>query len=181
VIDPAVVLLLSACTSLLFGTAAIHKLAAIEEFKAALLAYDILPAGIVRLVSYIVPVGELLAAIGLCIGPLRAWAIVIAALVLSLYALAIGVNLRRGRRYIDCGCVGFGNRRSIAPWMVVRNFALALVLVSFDLLSWSVRPFRWIDVVTIAGGALIIVFLYLAAEQLLGRQTYVMRAEAAAK
>jgi Methylamine utilisation protein MauE len=181
VIDPAVVLLLCACTAVLFGTAAIHKFTALEQFKTALLAYNILPLRIVGGASYILPACEFLMAVSLCIEASRPWAIVVVAFMLSGYAQVIAVNLRRGRRYIDCGCAGFGKRRAIASWMVVRNLALALLLILVDVLPWSARPYRWIDIVTVAGGALIIAFLCLTAEELLGRLADGMRAGVGAK
>jgi methylamine utilization protein MauE len=181
VIDPAVVLLLSVCSAALFGSAALHKLAALQEFESALRGYEILPGRIVGAVSYILPLCELLIATSLCIEALRARATAAAALMLVAYALAIAVNLRRKRRYIDCGCAGFGERRAIAAWMVVRNLAFALLLMAFDVLPWSARALHWTDVVTVAGGALIIAFLYLTAEELLGRLPHVMRTAGAAR
>ena len=48
----------------------------------------------------------------------------IAALLLGLYAAGIVVNLRRGRRHIDCGC-GVGSRaQPISAGLVVRNTVL---------------------------------------------------------
>jgi Methylamine utilisation protein MauE len=181
VIDPAVVLLLSACAAALFGIAALHKFAALQEFKTALLAYDILPVRIVGVATYILPVCELLIAISLWIEAFRARATIATAFMLLAYALAIAVNLKRERRYIDCGCAGFGERRPIAPWMVLRNVALALLLITFDVFPWSARALHWTDAVTVAGGALIIAFLYLAVEELLGHLPHVMRTAGAAR
>jgi hypothetical protein len=181
VIDPAVVLLLSTCSAALFGSAALHKLAALQEFKTALRGYEILPGHIVGAVSYVLPLCESLIAISLCLEALRARAIVAAAFMLLTYALAIAVNLKRKRRYIDCGCAGFGERRPIAPWMVVRNLACALLLIAFDVLPWSARALRWTDVVTVGGGTLIIAFLYLTAQELLGRLPHLMRTAGAAR
>jgi uncharacterized membrane protein len=180
-IDPVIVMLLSSCAAALFAAAALHKLAVHDQFRAALVAYDILPGRTLGVASYILPVCELLIAISLLIEASRAMAIGIAVFTLSVYALAIAVNLRRGRRYIDCGCAGFGARRAIAPWMVVRNLVLSLLLALFDVAPWSARPLYWIDAVTVAGGVVIIACLYLAAEELLGRLPPVMRAGAAAE
>jgi hypothetical protein len=181
VIDPAIGLLLSACTAALFASAALHKGAALQEFKTALLAYEILPPRIVGVASYILPLCELLIAISLGIGALRARAILAAAFMLLGYALAIAVNLRRERRSIDCGCAGFGERRPIAPWMVVRNLSLAMLLVTFGVFPWSARTLHWTDAVTVAAGAVIVAFLYLAAEELLGRLPHLMRTAGGAR
>jgi hypothetical protein len=177
VIDFAIVLILSSGTAVLFGAAALHKLAAHHQFRAALVAYDILPARMVGTARYLLPLCELLIATGLLTTAARAMAIGFAACILFVYAVAIAVNLRRDRRYIDCGCAGFGKRRPIAPWMVVRNLSLALLLVCFDIAHWSARPLHWIDAVTVVGGVVIIAFLYLTAEELLGRAPQMLPAE----
>lgn len=168
-IDPAIVLLLSACAAALFASAALHKFIALRAFQAALLAYDILPVRAVAIAGCIVPLGELLIASVLCSSALRSQALLAAAFMLVGYGLAISVNLRRGRRFIDCGCVGFAERRSIAPWMVARNLLFALVLVGCAVIPWSARNLRGTDAVTIIGGLVSIACLYLAAEELLGR------------
>jgi methylamine dehydrogenase accessory protein MauD len=55
------------------------------------------------------------------------------------YAAALGVNLIRGRRELDCGCGMSGNRRPIAAWMVWRNLFVALAL-GIAVLPWAARP-----------------------------------------
>ena len=40
------------------------------------------------------------------------------AALLALYAIAIAINLARGRTSIDCGCLSVGHRRRISRWMV---------------------------------------------------------------
>jgi Methylamine utilisation protein MauE len=179
-IDPVIALIVSTAIAVLFASAALSKLAARAEFKAALAAYDILPSGALGMASYIVPVCELLIVAGLVPPATRAVAIGLAASILSGYALAIAVNLRRGRRYIDCGCGGFGKRRPIAPWMVARNLSLSLLLVLCDVVPDSVRPLHWMDAVTVLGAVVIISFLYLALEELLGRPPHLARAGAPA-
>jgi hypothetical protein len=179
-IDPAIALIVSAAIAVLFASAALQKFAAHAEFKAALVAYDILPSGALGVASYIVPVCELLIAVGLVLAAARAVAIGVAASILSVYALAIAVNLGRGRRYIDCGCGGFGKRRLIAPWMVARNLGLSLLLVLCDVVPGSARPLHWMDAVTVAGAVVVISFLYVALEELLGRPPRLARAGAPA-
>jgi hypothetical protein len=169
VIDPAIVLLVSIAIALLFAGAALHKLAVHAEFQAALAAYDILPSGAVGIASYLLPVCELVIAVSLVFAAARAVALGLAASALCVYAMAIAVNLRRGRRYIDCGCGGFGKRRPIAPWMLARNLGLALLLVLCDAFPAAARPLYWLDAVTVAGAVVIAAFLYLALEELLGR------------
>jgi len=86
---------------------------------------------------------------------------------LAIYAAAIAVNLRRGRRELDCGCMGFGRRRSISPGMVWRNVVLALALLAAGWLPWTSRPLNWVDVLTMVGGVCAGTLLYMAIDGLL--------------
>ena len=70
---------------------------------------------------------------------------------LMLYSIAIGINLSRGRRDIDCGCAGPLARQTLHEMLVLRNviysvFALAAAA------PLSLRAFNWVDGLTIAFG-----------------------------
>jgi hypothetical protein len=54
-------------------------------------------------------------------------AMVAAAVLLLVYAAAIGINLARGRRDIDCGCMGPANRQLLSGWLLLRNGLLAAI------------------------------------------------------
>ncbi|KAI2674675.1 MauE/DoxX family redox-associated membrane protein, partial [Pseudomonas sp. TNT3] len=54
---------------------------------------------------------------------------------IALYAAAIGINLWRGRRDIDCGCAGPDQVQPLRPVLLLRNS----VLVGLALLA-SVAP-----------------------------------------
>jgi hypothetical protein len=47
---------------------------------------------------------------------------------LLLFALAMGVNLRRGRRHIDCGCFQSALRQTLSWTLVARNVVLASLM-----------------------------------------------------
>ncbi len=166
-IDPALGNLLAAVFALLFASAAIHKLRDLAGFADAFAAYALLPAGAARL-AWLVPVLELVVATGLVLGAARAVASAAGAALLLVYAVAIGVNLRRGRRDLACGCGGPLERRPIAPWMVWRNLALA-GLMALLLLPPSVRPLQAADALTIGAGTAVVALLYMSLERLLGR------------
>ena len=99
--------------------------------------------------------------------------VVVGALLLLAYAAAIFVNLRRGRRDLACGCGGFDERQTIAPWMVGRNCLIAALLVACCCLPWSARPLGLVDAVTVVFGLLTVALVYLCVDQLMG---YVQRA-----
>jgi hypothetical protein len=166
-LDPAIGVLLLACLALLFASAALHKLRDLAHFTEVLGAYRVLPAAAVRLAP-LVPLAELAIAAALVTPGARVGAAPAGAALLLVYAAAIGVNLQRGRRDLACGCGGPDEARPIAPWMVVRNLALALLL-AVTLLSWRERPLLATDALTVAGGAAVAALLYICLDRLLGR------------
>ena len=166
-IDPDVGALILASLALLFATASWHKWRALGEFEAVLVNYRLLPDHVAPLLRFGVPALELAIAVGLLVAPTRAVAAVAGIAVLLGYAAAIGINLGRNRRDLDCGCGLRRDRRSIAPWMVGRNLLLAATLGG-ALLPWSGRPLEAVDALTIGGGVAILALLYLAIDQLLG-------------
>lgn len=111
--------------ALLFATAAISKLTAIEEFHGVVRNFRLLPDGLARPVALALPVAELAVAAGLMVTALAAPAAVVAALLLAGFGLAIAINVARGRRQIDCGCFRDGMKQRISWLMVARNAGLA--------------------------------------------------------
>lgn len=166
-LDPAAGLLLLGCLALLFASAALHKLRDLPHFTEVVRAYRVLPKGAVRLAP-LVPVAELAVAAGLVAPAARVGAALAGAALLLFYAAAIGVNLGRGRRDLACGCGGPDEARPIAPWMVARNVALALLL-AVTLVSWGERPLSPTDALTVGGGAAVATLLYICLDRLLGR------------
>jgi len=166
-LDPAIGALLLACLALLFASAALHKLRDLPHFTAALRAYRVMPEAAVRLAP-LVPLAELAVAAGLVTPAARSGAALAGAALLVLYAVAIGVNLRRGRRDLACGCGGPDDARPIAPWMVARDLTLALLL-AVTLLAWRERPLSPTDALTVGGGAVAATLLYVCLDRLLGR------------
>jgi Methylamine utilisation protein MauE len=165
-LDPAIGALLAGCCALLFASAALHKLLDPARFAAVVDAYALLP-GSGRL-ALLVPLGELAVAGGMLSGIARPWAGLGGAVLLGVYALAIGVNLHRGRTDLACGCGGPNERRPIARWMVWRNLALALA-IGGAALPWSHRPMLATDGITVAAGVATAAFLYVSLDRLLGQ------------
>jgi uncharacterized membrane protein len=166
-LDPAIGFLLLGCCALLFASAALHKLRALPRFAEVLRAYRVLPAAVVQL-AVLVPLLELAVGLALLVPVTRAAAAGAGAALLALYAGAIALNLARGRRDLACGCGGPDEARPIAPWMVVRNLALA-ALLGATLVPWQVRTLLATDFLTISGGVVVATLLYVSLDQLLGR------------
>lgn len=165
-LDPAVGALLAGCYALLFASAALHKLLDLPRFAAVVDAYALLP-GSPRL-AWLAPLSESTVAIGMLSGVARPWAGFFGAALLALYAAAIAINLRRGRTDLACGCGGPNERRPIAPWMVWRNLALA-VLICGAALKWGERPMVAVDALTVAAGVATAALLYVSLDRLLGQ------------
>jgi len=164
-VDPVFSLLALTALALLFASAALAKLRDRERFAAILGAYQVLPSGLVRPAAVLLPFIELAAALGLFVTQVRLVALAAAAGLLFIYASAIALNLARGRRDIDCGCEGFGRRRPIAGWMLVRNgFLIAIALVAAA--PPVPRVLQLVDVLTIAGGLAAFVLIYVAADEI---------------
>lgn len=136
--------------ALVLVTAAIHKLRTRLEFEGIVAQYQLMPKGSESLLSWLIPTFELL--IGFALLALSQLGALLAAGLLAAYAFAIGINLRRGRQHIDCGCGGESTPLSAA--LVWRNLVLiALLLTSFlpaggDQLSNSSLILSW----TLAAG-----------------------------
>jgi hypothetical protein len=166
-LDPAFGYLIIFGIALLFGIAGSHKLSSLARFAEVFAAYRVLPGPWGRRLAWLIPCIEIAIAIALLWEPSRRGAMTAALGLLIAYASAIGLNLARGRRELDCGCGTIGNRRAIAGWMVWRNLLLALA-VGIAGLPWVSRPFDGADALTIVGGLAALAALYVAIDQLLG-------------
>jgi len=165
-IDPAIGTLLAGALALLFASAAVHKARAPVHFAEVLRAYRVLPASLQ--LSWLVPLLELAVATALLLPATRTTAALSGAALLLVYALAMAVNLKRGRRDLACGCGGAHERRPIGAWMVWRNLALAGVLGVLAL-PWRLRPLQAVDFLTVAAGVAVASLLYMSADRLLAR------------
>jgi hypothetical protein len=167
VLDPAVGILTTASVALLFASAGAHKLRDLGRFDEIFSAYGLMPA-ITRLrISWVVPLLEIAVAAGLAVKISRPYAGALGIIMLSGYAAAIAVNLRRGHRDLACGCGGPDERRPIAAWMVWRNACIALAAAAV-FAPWADRHLSLTDGFTIAFGLPTIALVYLCADQLLG-------------
>ncbi len=166
--DPALGILLASAFALLFAHAAWHKWRELPRFAATLAAYRLLPRSLGAAGGYLVPLAESAVAMLLLVPAARPAAALLGVGLLLAYAFAIAVNLRRGRRDLDCGCTGPLDRRPIAAWMVWRNALLAIVLAAVAQ-PWSPRPIGGIDAVTILAGLVALVLVYATVDRLVGQ------------
>lgn len=177
-IDPLLLRIISLCFALLFLIAAAHKFSNREHFRASFEAYEIIPASLSALVTKIIPPLELLLAFGwLAFGlfaiEFKVVTLVSIALLVS-YALAIGVNLKRGRNYIDCGC-SFSNSNAsktdsgsqqISSGLFYRN-VLLIVMAIICTIPASDRSLQLIDVLGMLFSVIALILLYGTFNQIL--------------
>jgi hypothetical protein len=173
-LDPIFIIASALAVAVLLASAATHKLRAPGRFSRQLADYQLLPEALVRPISRVIPLLELLIAFALLVPFSRAIAAVSAAVLIALYAAAIGINLWRGRRDIDCGCAGPDQAQPLRPILLARN----AVLVALALLASStpiVRDLGFFDgFVTVAASA-VALLIYAAADGLLANSPLLLK------
>jgi len=164
-VDPAFSWILRGGLAALFAVAATHKLRDLETFGETLRAYQILGSGWVAPAGAALVLAELGVAIALVLSPDVRMGAAGAAVLLGLYSFGIGINLARGRRDIDCGCLGPSARSPLSGALLVRNGVLmfAAALAGLPTTSRALHP---IDALTIGGGIVAAAFVFIAAQQL---------------
>ena len=85
--------------AVMFFAAGASKLRALGTFEGVVYNFRLLPELLVRPFAFAIPFAEL--------------------------AIAIAVNLIRGRTEIDCGCFNSELKQRLSGWLVLRNVALA--------------------------------------------------------
>jgi hypothetical protein len=165
-IDPVPASVLALALAALWSASGVHKLRDPDGFASAVAAYALLPQRAVAIVARTLPLLEIIVALGLLLRASRETAALVGAVLLGLYALAIAINLWRGRHDLDCGCLGIGRRTTISTWLLWRNAALVLASLAAVLLSTRVRNLDWIDVFTVVVAVAAVALLYAAAEGL---------------
>jgi hypothetical protein len=124
--------------ALVFLTAAYGKLRHLTAFQGVVANYRLLPDGLVSFAAYLLAPVEALLGAALIVEPRSPWPPALAAALLLLFALAMGVNVARGRRQIDCGCFQSALKQTLSWTLVIRNVLLCLLLVVAALFSTAV-------------------------------------------
>jgi hypothetical protein len=167
VIDPLLPLTIALSLFLLFASASQHKRSDLHRFAAQLEAYELLPARLSNGFARVLPWLELAVALLLLIPATRAMAGFAAALLLVMYALAVLVNLMRGRRNIDCGCGG--TPQPLSYWLIARNITLGLGATLLTL-PVTARPLHAGDAIAMVMMTFLLVLCYVCIGQLLQNQ-----------
>jgi len=150
-LDPVWVWIARLMLAMLFASAGLSKLRHPAAFRNAIAGYGLLPERVGAPAAIVLASAEIAAAALLLWpdGALAGAAMLVA--LLLLFSAAIGINLRRGRTDIDCGCWMFGAGQetaqgSIGPATLLRNAVLAAFLLvaalppterALSVLDWS--------------------------------------------
>jgi len=145
-IDPAISLTLRGSFALLFALAGIEKYHDRAIFQFQLEQYQLIPKTLIPMAASAIIFAEITTAIALLFfnpDP----GVILGSLLLLAYAIAILINLIRGRTWMDCGCMGSGGE-GLSYWLVIRNLAMfaALLIV---LLPTTGRAIVWLDYVSL--------------------------------
>lgn len=147
-----------ALVGLVFLSAAIGKMRNWIPLQGVIANYRLLPDILVAPVAYVLPPVEALLGAALLLGMRSPAPEAVAAVLLAVFAAAMGINLLRGRRHIDCGCFQSALRQSLSWILVARNGALVLLLV-LAMLFAQFPPTRGARIAGLLAGAVLYVIL----------------------
>jgi hypothetical protein len=136
-------------TALVFASGAIGKMCSWRTLEGVVANYRLLPGLLTKPTAYLLPPLELI--IGASLLAQSSGAELAAAAMLLVFAAAIGINLRRGRVHIDCGCFQKTLKQTLRWRLVVRNVGMAALLSG---LAFSTPVSAPPDMLTVANGLL---------------------------
>jgi hypothetical protein len=148
-------------TLLVFMRAALHKAFDFTEFQGFVADYRLVPEALVKPAAGLLLAAELSASGLLLVSASRPLGLILAALILALYAVAIGINLYRGHTRIECGCGG--TPQLLNTSLVWRNAALIIIaLLPLLKMPAGLAP---LDTSVCMAAAVFMLVLYLLFEQ----------------
>ena len=173
-LDPAIEHVLRGSLALLLASGAIGKARDLPRFRAVVEGYEILPARLAgaAALGFALAEGALAAAL---VAPLaRGAALVATAALFALYAVAIAVNLGRGRREIDCGCGGAAAHVPLSGWLLARNAGLVAMALACRA-GTTERALGLLDGFAIAAAIAVLACLWIAVHGLLAHEAELHR------
>lgn len=171
-LDPVVSRALSATLTVILLTGGWQKLRDSALFKARLEDFQLLPESWLPPVTLLLPLWEVFAGALLLFSPTRGGAALLTMGLLFVVTVAVVINLARGHAAIDCGCGGLGGHvgeQTLSWTLVARNLVL-LAAASLVTVEELPRMLVWIDYLSVAGGTLGLLGLYVTANQLMANE-----------
>jgi hypothetical protein len=128
-IDPSILIADRVLGALVFGMAVLGKLHHHDEFVGLVANYRLVPEPLIPVVAWLVVALETVVALSLPTGAGLAAGAALAVILLCVFALAMTINLARGRQEIDCGCFQSALRQRLSVPLIVRNMVLAAAIL----------------------------------------------------
>ena len=128
-IDPSILMTSRVLGTLVFGMAVLGKLRHRDEFVGLVANYRLVPEPLVPVVAWLVIALETLVVLSLATGVALGAGAGLAVTLLCVFALAMTINLARGRQEIDCGCFQSELRQRLSVSLVVRNMVLTAAIL----------------------------------------------------
>lgn len=176
-IDPVFSWTASASLALVFAASAIIKLVDLDEFRAAVENYRVIPERLAGAAAIAIPLLELAGAVGIVVPQTHLLAAMIVSVLLTVFTTAISINLLRGRLNVDCGCFGPALRQRLSWWLVMRN--LGMIAFAMIAIVPDGRPLIALDLMSIGFGASTLVVLYAAMNYALANEPHLRALETA--
>lgn len=156
--------------AIMFAAAAVAKLRNRDEFHGVVRNFRLLPEALDRAFAATLPWIELAIAGSLLIGGgLLGIAGCAAAGLLGLFAIAIGINILRGRKEIDCGCFRQGLKQGLSWLLVARNAVLVAASLFVAVHPAQSTGLASAAIATVAAAASILLYLSVTQLQALWR------------
>jgi hypothetical protein len=163
--NPSIELASRILGTLVFATALAGKVRRLDEWVGIVANYRLAPDLFSRPLAVLVITLEALVVLLLGAGLAPRVGAALAICLLCVFAIAMTVNLLRGRSEIDCGCFQSELRQRLSVPLVVRNLLLVLALLpSLRAASQSLSFPQWLDGI---GAGMVIFLLYQAFGQIL--------------
>ena len=140
--DPLIHLIICCGFAGLFLSTALKKALSYRVFQATVESYQILPNKLITTASILILILEFTLSGMWIVANFRPMAAIGSSVLLTVYAFAIGINLKRSRSHISCGC-GW-NEQPLSWGLVIRNF-IYILLVLATLAPTVARGLNWID------------------------------------
>ena len=145
-VDPSIALAGRLLGALIFAAAVAGKIRHRRELAGVVANYRLLPEPLAASAAWMIVALESLVVLSLVSGVRLAAGATLAIVLLTGFALAMGINLARGRHEIDCGCFQSGLRQRLSVALVARNLLLAALLTPL-LAAPAARgtALQWVD------------------------------------
>jgi hypothetical protein len=154
--------------ALLWISSSIPKLSSLSHHRLTVEGYGLLPRGLIPVFAFVQPVLELGLGLLILLPALRVISAWSSLLLLAAYSIAIGINLARGRRDIDCGCSGPATHQELTEGLLLRNLAF-MALCGLAALPVVPRTLGWMDFATLSLGVLGMILAHTATNLVLAQ------------